>query len=63
MLKLTGEVAELVDGARLESVYTPKGYHGFESHPLRKPDLLPGKAGHFYFQAKPIPLSEFSLIY
>jgi biopolymer transport protein ExbB len=28
-------VAELVDGARLESVYTPKGYHGFESHPLR----------------------------
>ncbi len=30
-----GEVAELVDGARLESVYTPKAYHGFESHPLR----------------------------
>ena len=28
-------MAELVDGARLESVYTPKGYHGFESHPLR----------------------------
>jgi biopolymer transport protein ExbB len=34
-LKLPGEVAELVDGARLESVYTPKAYHGFESHPLR----------------------------
>lgn len=28
-------MAELVDGARLESVYTSKGYHGFESHPLR----------------------------
>ena len=30
-----GEVAELVEGARLESVYTSKGYRGFESHPLR----------------------------
>jgi hypothetical protein len=34
-LKLSGEMAELVDGARLESVYTPKAYHGFESHSLR----------------------------
>ena len=29
----------MVEGARLESVYTPKGYRGFESLPLckRKP--------------------------
>ncbi len=26
----------VVEGARLESVYTPKAYRGFESHPLRK---------------------------
>ena len=26
----------MVEGARLESVYTPKGYHEFESHRLRK---------------------------
>ena len=26
----------VVEGARLESVYTPKGYRGFESLPLRK---------------------------
>ena len=25
-----------VEGARLESAYTPKGYRGFESRPLRK---------------------------
>ncbi len=25
----------VVEGARLEIVYTPKGYRGFESHPLR----------------------------
>ncbi len=25
----------MVEGARLESVYTPKGYRGFESHSLR----------------------------
>jgi hypothetical protein len=25
----------VVEGARLESVYTPKVYHGFESHSLR----------------------------
>ncbi len=28
----------VVEGARLESVYTPKGYRGFESLPLR-PDF------------------------
>jgi hypothetical protein len=43
-------VAELVDGARLESVYTSKGYHGFESHPLRKTYFCPVHAGHFYFK-------------
>jgi hypothetical protein len=26
----------VVEGARLESVYTPKGYRGFESLSLRK---------------------------
>ena len=26
----------MVEGARLESVYTPQGYRGFESHPLCK---------------------------
>ena len=25
----------VVEGARLESVYMPKAYHGFESHSLR----------------------------
>jgi hypothetical protein len=25
----------VVEGARLESAYTPKGYRGFESHPIR----------------------------
>ncbi len=25
----------MVEGARLESVYTPKAYRGFESRPLR----------------------------
>ncbi len=29
-------MAELVYGARLESVYTPKAYQGFESLSLRK---------------------------
>src|SRR6266540_327545 len=33
-----GEVRELVESARLESVCTPKGYRGFESHPLRQRD-------------------------
>ena len=26
----------MVEGARLESVYTSKAYRGFESHPLRQ---------------------------
>jgi hypothetical protein len=29
----------VVEGARLESVYTPKGYRGFESLPLCKCQL------------------------
>lgn len=33
---LLGEVAELVEGAPLLRAYTPKGYRGFESHPLRQ---------------------------
>ncbi len=30
----------VVEGARLESVYTSKGYRGFESRPLRKDELI-----------------------
>jgi hypothetical protein len=30
-----GRDGRAVEGARLESVYTPKGYRGFESHSLR----------------------------
>ena len=36
MVKFEGEMSELVEGARLESVYTSKGYRGFESPSLRK---------------------------
>ena len=33
----------VVEGARLESVYTPKGYRGFESLPLcQKSRFIPG---------------------
>ena len=31
----SGEVSELAEGARLEIVYAPKAYPGFESPPLR----------------------------
>ena len=31
-----GEVSELAEGARLEIVYAPKAYPGFESLPLRQ---------------------------
>jgi hypothetical protein len=37
----------VVEGARLESVYTSKGYPGFESQSLRKPAKRP--TGRFYF--------------
>ncbi len=42
----------VVEGARLESVYTPKGYHEFESHRLRqsKTKCRP-QSGIFLFQA------------
>ena len=33
-------VVRVVEGARLESVYTSKGYRGFESLTLRKENLL-----------------------
>ena len=32
---LHGEMSELAEGARLEIVYAPKGYLGFESPSLR----------------------------
>ena len=34
-VSLRGEMSELAEGARLEIVYTPKGYLGFESPSLR----------------------------
>lgn len=42
MVQRRGEVAELVEGARLEIVYTLIAYQGFESPPLRqqKPALV-----------------------
>src|SRR5688572_4425146 len=53
----------VVEGARLESVYTSKAYRGFESHPLRQapPALVspcrvaPQRGGTGRF-AKAIPL-------
>ena len=36
MVQRRGEVAELVEGARLEIVYTLIAYQGFESPPLRQ---------------------------
>ncbi len=33
---LCGEMSELAEGARLEIVYAPKGYLGFESPSLRQ---------------------------
>ena len=54
----------VVEGARLESVYTSKGYRGFESRPLRqdkltvsektdKIDKLSTTFKYFYNQIKP----------
>ena len=37
----------MVEGARLESVYTPKGYPGFESLSLRISKKNPPSAGFF----------------
>jgi hypothetical protein len=37
----------VVEGARLESVYTSKGYPGFESQSLRQEN--PCKAGIFFY--------------
>ena len=36
MLGFTRKDARVVEEARLESVYTPKGYRGFESPSFRK---------------------------
>ena len=36
--KSLGRDARVVEEARLESVYTPKGYRGFESLSLRRND-------------------------
>ena len=42
----------MVEGARLESVYTSKGYRGFESLTLRRPIIVP-QSGAFCFGALP----------
>ena len=39
----------MVEGARLESVYTPKGYRGFESLPLCKRKSRPRMRSGFLF--------------
>ena len=39
----------MVEGARLESVYSPKGYRGFESHPLSKIPRFHAGNGVFAF--------------
>ena len=44
--------ARVVEEARLESVYTPKGYQGFESLSLRKPVAI--RQALFVFQLCPI---------
>ena len=40
--------ARVVEEARLESVYTPKGYRGFESLGLRKQNILQSEGVLFY---------------
>ena len=37
----------MVEEARLESVYTPKAYHGFESRSLRKMILIEKQLNQF----------------
>ena len=39
--------ARVVEEARLESVYTPKAYHGFESRSLRKMVLIEKQLNQF----------------
>ena len=48
--------ARVVEEARLESVYTPKGYQGFESLSLRKPVAI--RQALFVFQLCPIHPGE-----
>ncbi len=43
--------ARVVEEARLESVYTPKGYRGFESLGLRKQNILQS-GGCFVFMVR-----------
>jgi hypothetical protein len=38
----------VVEGARLESVYTSKAYRGFESHPIRHPNKKSPPRGAFF---------------
>ena len=41
MIARSGEMSELAEGARLEIVYTPKAYLGFESPSLRQNNSRP----------------------
>lgn len=43
-----GEMSELAEGARLEIVYTPKAYLGFESPSLRQEFQSAGITGAFF---------------
>ena len=38
----SGRDVRVVEGARLESACTPKGYRGFESHSLRRYSCISG---------------------
>ncbi len=50
----------MVEGARLESVYTSKAYRGFESHLLRQ-NFNPFKGLKFILGAKPTSVPIFGL--
>ena len=43
--------ARVVEEARLESVYTPKGYHEFESRSLRRFNVLEVKTAVLFYQS------------
>ena len=46
----------MVEEARLESVYTPKAYRGFESPSLRQNTALTFiKVGAFFYSCQPFP--------
>ena len=52
-------VVRVVEGARLESVYTSKGYRGFESLTLRKRQRDKGSLSFFLLTTRPQPVKIF----